>query len=99
MDFYKQHANDLLTLQSNEAHEDIGIEQPDPKMYFNHAVPNRTLDGPVSVAFPSRSFTYADRDFGLVRDFIVLLRQQKDSVVQHKATKLIPGTNKQRIYQ
>ena len=72
MDFYKQHVNELLTLQSSDVNEDIGTDQPDPEMYFNHVMANRALDGLVHLVFPPCLFTYADGNSGLVQNFIVL---------------------------
>ena len=66
MDFYRQQANELLSLQSSEVNGDIGGDQPDPETYFNCVVENGTLDGLASVVFPPCSFTYLDSGNGLV---------------------------------
>ena len=59
MDFYKQHANELQTLKSSEANEDIRNVQTDPDAYFKRVIENgQFIQMVVSVLFPPRSFTY-----------------------------------------
>ena len=72
MDFYKQRANELSTVQSSKANEDKGSDELDPDMYFNHVMENGSLDSVMRILFSPCSFTYSVGGDGLVRSFIVL---------------------------
>ena len=40
--------------------------------YFARSIQSGTIDGVVSIVFPSHSFTYPGENVGLVQNFIVL---------------------------